>query len=294
MSKYAISPEGAAAMEALAESLMLGISDILEASSALQQKYNALSDGLGIYGEEIHNIIQSNSNSIKTHKEDIVILAQAAKQKAQEINSLLSLDAESQGGAELISGKQELSGTDISPDRTIRAYSQGWSQQLSENQKAAIHDYTREHPPFYRNINSVLRGREAKFDVGNYERSELIHSALLQASTPCDLTLYRGGEDTILGALAFASDDELLYNSFQDKGFCSTSLAPGGAFYNKVLMIIHLPAGSHAANIEHLSAAGSYEQEVLIDKGCIFHVTDVYRDPSGRRVVEVFAENSVG
>ena len=290
MSKYAISPEGADAMEALSQSLLLGASGILKASSALQQKYSSLSDGLGVYGEEIHDIIQQNINAVKEHKDAITALAQAAKQKSDEIKSLFSLDvdASSGGGASSIGVESGGSG---SPEKAIRSYSQSWLQQLSEGQKAAIHDYTREQPQYYRNINGVLRGKEASFDSGNYERSEAIHSALQQANTPCDLTLYRGGGNAVLGDLASASDSELLYNSFQDKGFCSTSLTQGGAFFNDVLMVIHLPAGSHAANIENLSAAGSYEQEVLIDKGCIFHITDVYRDEHGRRVVEVFAEN---
>ena len=291
MSKYAISPAGAAAMEALSENLLRGASNILEASLILQQKCCELSDDLGVFGEEIYDIIQTNSRSVKIHKEDIVLLAQTAKQKAQEINSLFSFDVNDQGGDSLASAKQQSSGADVSPVSEIRAYSQEWLQQLSENQKTAIHDYTCENPPYYQNINGVLRGKAENFDDGNYERCELIHSALLKTSTPCDLTLYRGGEDAILGDLAFASDDELLYNSFQDNGFCSTSLSQGSAFYNKILMIIHLPAGSHAASIENLSAAGTYEQEVLIDKGCIFHITDVYRDEHGRRIVEVFAGN---
>ena len=56
-----------------------------------------------------------------------------------------------------------------------------------------------------------------------------------------------------------------------------------------MLLEIHLSASSHAANIETLSAAGRYEEEVLIDRGQLFQVVGVHRDENGRRVLEVNA-----
>ena len=56
-----------------------------------------------------------------------------------------------------------------------------------------------------------------------------------------------------------------------------------------MLLEIHLPAGAQAANIESLSAAGRYEEEVLIDRGQMFHIVGAHRNGNGRRIVEVNA-----
>lgn len=158
-------------------------------------------------------------------------------------------------------------------------------------QKNAIHDYTKEMPSYYKNINGVLRGKQESFDEGNKERSELIHDALSNAHTPCDITVYRGCSSDTLGSLSSVSDEELVNNVFVDKGFASTSMSRGGAFSGDLLLEIHLPAGSNAANIETLSAAGKYEEEVLIDRGQLFQIIGAHRDDFGRRVIEVNAIN---
>lgn len=177
----------------------------------------------------------------------------------------------------------------LPPSKQMRDYASGWVSQLTAEQKEAIHDYTKEIPPYYKNINGVLRGTQSNYDLGNEERCELIHTALKEARTPCDITVYRGCSASVLGDLALTSDDNLVGALFADKGFASTSMSRGLAFNNDMLLEIHLPAGSHAANIEMLSAAGRYEEEVLIDRGQLFQVVDVHRDENGRRVLEVNA-----
>ena len=173
------------------------------------------------------------------------------------------------------------------PAAQMRAYADDWIKGLSAPTKSAINDYTKETPNFYKNINGVLRGLQDSYDPGNAERSELIHQALSNASTPCDMTVYRGCPSEALGDYAFMSDSQLVGGVFIDKGFASTSMAPEGAFNNDVLLVINLPKGSHASNIEALSAAGGYEQEVLLDRGQLFQITNVTRDSFGRRVVHV-------
>ena len=177
----------------------------------------------------------------------------------------------------------------LPPPKQMRDYASGWVSQLTDEQKEAIHDYTKEVPPYYKNINGGLRGTHGHYDFGNEERCELIHAALKDARTPCDITVYRGCSASVLGNLAHASDESLVGALFADKGFASTSMSRGLAFNNDMLLEIHLPAGSHAANIETLSAAGRYEEEVLIDRGQLFQVVGVHRDNNGRRVLEVNA-----
>lgn len=177
----------------------------------------------------------------------------------------------------------------LSPPSQMRAYAKEWTENLSDSQKGAIHDYTKEVPPYYKNINGVLRGHTNNFDFGNEERSELIHQALNNAKTPCDITVYRGCSSDVLGSLASAPDSALVNGVFVERGYASTSMSRGLAFDGDLLLEIHLPAGANAANIESLSAAGRYEEEVLVDRGQMFRIVGAHRDSTGRRVIEVNA-----
>ena len=177
----------------------------------------------------------------------------------------------------------------LSPPSQMRAYAKEWAENLNDSQKGAIHDYTKEVPPYYKNINGVLRGHTNNFDSGNEERNELIHQALNNAKTPCDITVYRGCSSDVLGSLASAPDSALINGVFVDRGYASTSMSRGLTFDSDLLLEIHLPAGAHAANIESLSAAGRYEEEVLIDRGQMFRIVGTHRDSTGRRVIKVNA-----
>lgn len=293
MAKYAISQEGAAAMKSLAQSLLMSANGIIEASTVLVQKTGSLGEGLGIYGDEILQIMSKNKTTLLSNKEVIIELAKKASQQSEEIESLFSLVGEgaSAGSTSSATGISAAgNGISTSPQSAssqLYEYSSQWESGLSNEQKQAINDYTKEGPQHYRNINAVLRGKESSFEPGNQERFEAIHSALSSASTPCDLTVYRGGGNAILGVLQNTKDEDLVGQFFSDKGFVSTSMERSSAFFNDVLLEIHLPAGSHAANIESLSAAGKYEHEVLMDCGQLFQVERVYREDSGRRVVVV-------
>lgn len=201
----------------------------------------------------------------------------------------ITLPGSSNGAVEQGKAKGISSGSTSPPASQMRTYANSWVSSLSDRQKDAIHDYTKEIPPYYKNINGVLRGQKSNFDAGNEERSELIHQALSTARTPCDITVYRGCSSNVLGNLAFAPDEALTDGVFVDRGYVSTAMSRGLAFDGDILLEIHLPAGTHAANIESLSAAGRYEEEVLIDRGQMFHIVGAHRDANGRRIVEVNA-----
>ena len=173
----------------------------------------------------------------------------------------------------------------------MREAGRNWAAGLNEGQSHSIYDYTCEIPNYYKNINGVLRGREKSFGEGNELRCEQIHSALRGASTPCEATVYRGCSSAALEGYAGLPDEALTGATIMDRGFTSTSLDSGGAFPGDVLLVIDLPKGSPAANIEQLSAAGKYESEVLIDRGQIFRIKRAYHDADGRRVVEVTMVN---
>lgn len=227
----------------------------------------------GIHSETVEKGVSTLEKSIQILEEYFAIILPGFSSGATE-----------QGHAERIS-----SSSTSSPASQMRTYANNWVSSLSDVQKDAIHDYTKEVPPYYKNINGVLRGHKSNYDAGNEERSELIHQALSSARTPCDITVYRGCSSNVLGDLAFVPDEALTDGVFVDRGYASTSMSRGLAFGGDLLLEIHLPSGAHAANIESLSAAGRYEEEVLIDRGQLFRIVGVHRDDTGRRIVEVNA-----
>lgn len=227
-----------------------------------------------------------------THSETVAKGASTLEKSIQILEEYfaITLPSSSNGATEQGKAKKISNNSPTSPPASqMRAYANNWVSNLSDRQKDAIHDYTKEVPPYYKNINGVLRGHKSNYDAGNEERSELIHQALSSARTPCDITVYRGCSNDVLGDLAFAPDEALTDGVFVDRGYASTSMSRGLAFGGDMLLEIHLPAGAQAANIESLSAAGRYEEEVLIDRGQMFHIVGAHRNGNGRRIVEVNA-----
>ena len=179
-------------------------------------------------------------------------------------------------------------GNEVSPLNIVRSNGKTWAFQLNDSQREAIRDYTKELPRYYENINATLRGLVKSFDPGNKERSDLIHGALEQARLPCDFTVYRGcSYDAIGNDLLHMSDEQMIGHVFLDRGYVSTSMSKKTAFGGDLLLKINLPKGCHAANIEPLSEAGSYEEEVLIDREQLFQITGSFTDDDGRRTIEV-------
>lgn len=227
---------------------------------------------LGVLTGVYHEKIDKNASSLK-----------------KAINAIEKYNGIMLGTSDTLNGNGQFTGgasKRIDPKALMRSVGKKWANELSKNEKDAIHDYTKEMPPYYKNINCVLRGLEKNFDFGNKERSDSIHSALSKAHTPCDMIVYRGCTTDALGELQNLTNEELVDQVFLDKGFVSTSMTAHTAFFSDILLIILLPQGSNAANIETLSAAGQYEEEVLIDRNHFFHITSAYENENGRRVIE--------
>lgn len=281
-------------MRALANQLLTEANSILEASTRLEQKIRAESNGLGIYGDEIITITQRGRNILEANKEPTILLAQKIHSKANEIEELVTLNfgvAVGNTTSSSISGGTENLLSNRQAANSMRIAGREWANSLSPNEQSAINDYTKEYPSYYRNINGVLRGKQSSFDDGNEQRVKQIHSALSKAETPTDMTVYRGGGSSVLGDLSKASDEQLVGSVFVDRGFVSTSMSAGSAFPGDTLLAIHLPAGSCAANIETLSVAGKYEEEVLLDYNQLFYINGVSYDEKGRRIVDVSVIN---
>ena len=270
--------------------------DVLAGNSRQRQKemeeLNNLKSLIRAFGSVSSELEHHLKAITGTHSETVEKGASTLEKSIQILEEYFAITLPGSCNGETEQGKVKgISGNSLasSPASQMRTYAKNWVSNLSEKQKDAIYDYTKEEPPYYKNINGVLRGHMRYYDAGNEERSELIHQALSSARTPCDITVYRGCCSDAMGELANAPDEYLTGGVFVDRGYASTSMSSGSAFGGDLLLEIHLPAGAHAANIESLSAAGQYEEEVLIDRGQMFNIVGTHRDSNGRRIVEVNA-----
>ena len=121
MAKYAISQEGADAMNSLANSLLIEANAVIEASQKLEQQTASLADGLGTYEEDIVRIIHANRATLQQNRESIITLSRAIKQKADDIKSLLSLDIGQESGGAGTFGVSSNGGTShskLTPNRS--------------------------------------------------------------------------------------------------------------------------------------------------------------------------------
>ena len=92
MARYAISPEGANALNALANNLLINANNIIEASRALKREVATLSGSFGVFEEEIISIVSRNVATLEQNKESIIFLANSVKAKADEVAQLYLLE----------------------------------------------------------------------------------------------------------------------------------------------------------------------------------------------------------
>ena len=92
MTKFAISPEGAASLRKLAAALLTSESETLDAAGRLQSRIMGCDEGLGIFSVAIHDIIGSSLSAIKAHRCEIETLSRRLNSKAEEIESLIQFD----------------------------------------------------------------------------------------------------------------------------------------------------------------------------------------------------------
>ena len=91
MARYDITPEGAEALRNLGRDLLKSTNDMLEQDQMLKRKINSLENDLGIYSDEITEIVDKNVQGLKSGRDDIVRLAELLNKQADEVLLLCSL-----------------------------------------------------------------------------------------------------------------------------------------------------------------------------------------------------------
>lgn len=150
----------------------------------------------------------------------------------------------------------------------LRAESERWIQELSEEEKHAIRKYTynsgdRKPNKFYQRLNAMLRG-DIPEDKGLQKYAEVISNALQKNTVKHDIVAYRNLD------IDLYSDFDV--NDLIAEGqFISTSVSQKAALDKPYKIIIYVPKGSRGAYIERVSKYPK-QRELLLDKNTIFRV----------------------
>ena len=157
MARYAISPEGAEGLRTLSETLKQSLSAAVDANKGLQNTIADIMESLGVYGLEIWGITLRVKDMLDSAMEEIDTLAESLQNKANEIEELVLSTA---AGGTIVSSISGITKGNLllnqQANKSMRMAGKEWANSLGTNEKSAINDYTKECPPYYRNINGVL------------------------------------------------------------------------------------------------------------------------------------------
>ncbi|WP_322741143.1 ADP-ribosyltransferase, partial [Streptomyces hygroscopicus] len=155
---------------------------------------------------------------------------------------------------------------------------------LDPSAKRALHEYTGDSFPSYRDMNGYLRG------LKDYvvPQPEVLHAiaemdrVLSTRPVPDDVMVVRG---TGLDHLRLDSPMDMEGQTFPDEGYFSTSLGnhPVPSFAGKeAILHLRVPKGTPALWLEKVSKYDVDERELLLARGSAFKVTRVFMDEAGK------------
>lgn len=90
MAKYGISQEGVSALNQLASDMMNINNDIEECGRTLKTTVSGLSDGLGVYEEQIIDLVDEVNNVQERGREPLIQLSAKAKDMTNRVSELVS------------------------------------------------------------------------------------------------------------------------------------------------------------------------------------------------------------
>lgn len=91
MAKYGISAEGVSALNQLATDMSTINDDIEENGRTLKSKVASIGDGLGVYEDEILDLVADVNNAQEKGRESVNQLTQKVKSLASDIQGLVSM-----------------------------------------------------------------------------------------------------------------------------------------------------------------------------------------------------------
>ena len=90
MAKYGISQEGVDALNQLAQDMININNDIEQSGRTLKGQVSGLSEGLGVYEDEIIELVDEVNNAQEKGRESLIKLSTTAKELANQVSELLN------------------------------------------------------------------------------------------------------------------------------------------------------------------------------------------------------------
>jgi phage I-like protein len=90
VAKYGISQEGIDALNQLASDMMNINNNIEQSGRTLKGQVSGLSDGLGLYEDEIIELVDEVNNAQEKGRESLIKLSTKAKELANQVSELLN------------------------------------------------------------------------------------------------------------------------------------------------------------------------------------------------------------
>ncbi|MGL4177893.1 MAG: ADP-ribosyltransferase [Dermatophilaceae bacterium] len=196
---------------------------------------------------------------------------------------------EHDGPADGTRGLGEGSGTTDDPKNfphdpdAIKYGSAEWDEyveRLPEDQKRAVHDYTKELGPgieglTYKEINEALRGQRDKTPELQ-QRIDLIDKSLAGHPVPEDVMITRG---TGIGHYDEVDPRKMVGKLIDEEAYMSTSLGgPAESFkYREAILHLQVPKGTPAMWVDKVSAftGANTERELLLGRGLSYRIDRV-------------------
>lgn len=91
MARYGISEEGAESLRKLSNDLLTGTVALDDAGTRLERQMLALGDRLGIYEDEIFDLISKHKRALNDNNAEFVELSNKILAKSEEIRGLFTL-----------------------------------------------------------------------------------------------------------------------------------------------------------------------------------------------------------
>lgn len=248
MARYAISPEGANALNALANNLLINANNIVEASSVLKKEVATLSGSLGVFEEEILSVVSRNAATLEQNKESIISLANSVKAKADEVAQLYLLEPDNKKTGFFHNIANRLRGT-TTTNKAPAANKPQYTDinDIPQEEFDCISKYNGDSERFNEPIRAGKTTKETKLF------SKMISERVLADSK----TLYRRATLADLNGLYVDMNDlgSLSGQQFNFCGFMSTSpdaKLPNDVSHGNVFFEFSAPTGVNALDLSSL------------------------------------------
>lgn len=214
MAKFAINQEGANSLKNLANGMLININEIIEAGQRLKGEVSSIEESLGIYGDEINQIIGRNTHTLATNRDDIVQLATRISSKADDVFNLVAMglaDTSGLGNNGVSNSNEGISSSGNSSLQSPNVSSmEGRYASQEEKPKVLSRDKNEATAEGMRAIDAQMEALRDDLRDKGYTDSVLIESIVAQHREAAEIEffndLYGTVEDKALASLSRLSD----------------------------------------------------------------------------------------